>query len=497
MSLNRFLPWIGFLIIAGTVLAGAASGQFLKPLGLLFAAGILVMLIGRPQWLLVITVVLMPSGLVLPFLPGSSGVYMLFGALGIVSIVIGDLSRGGGGMTREDRRLLFWISGFIAVLVVTAAFRGSGLRMLGSEKWGGRPYVLLIFAASLLIASFHVLLTPALCRRMIYGFCLAGLMPTLAALLAHYLGIEVLGQFFGGGDETTQILSSLAGADDPMFRLQIANVGSTYMFLLMWVVLQKGGVSGRVLMIACGLAGIVLTGISGHRISLLYGVVLSVAFVFLNVRVPVFRRLVNGYSLVLALILVMLVLFAHHLPYTFQRSLTWLPFVNVSAGAHFDSEVTSAWRMELWKRALEEAPDYLLLGKGFAFSSGEMLSFVRWTMNDYDFVLTSRNYHNGVIQLLLDLGLPGLFFAVGLVFVVLRKHYRYLSESWCLPWMNHLHRVMLAGFAAQVIVYVFVGGGATSFVDLFFWILILEQVRKVDQDEASRMNLASPAGGGT
>lgn len=493
MNLNRYLPWIGFIVIAGSVVVGAAAGMFLKPLVMLCAAALVAVLLPRPRLLLILTVCLMSSELTMQFMPGQTSLYMAAGTLFCLSAALGSFSGDRLPISADEKRIFRWVAGFALVLVVTAALRGSGLRLLGSDMWGGRPYVLLLFSAAVLIFSLRINLSALQCKRMLYGFCLAGLFPSLAAIALHYGGTDVLCQFVGQGDETTKMLSGMAGDIDPMFRLQIANVGATYMFLLMWLVLYQGGVLGRGAMLVCGLVGVVLTGISGHRISLLYGVVLSMVYILLDLRIPLFKRLVNWYTLSFVSVLAALVIISPHLPFTFQRSITWLPFVDVTADTRFDTDVTSAWRVEVWKRAFEDAPQYLLLGKGFAFSREEMLSYIRWSMNDYSFVLTSHNYHNGLVQILIDLGLPGLFFALGFVGVVLKVHWPYLTRGWGNPMLGHFHRVMLAGFIAQVIVYVFVGGGVSSFVILFFWTTMMEQVRKSDASGSVSATGSAPA----
>lgn len=490
MNLNRYLPWLGVGVIVAVLAMGAISETFLKPLIMLTVMALMAVLISKPQFLLIITTLLMSSELTFDFLPQQVSFYMVTGTMFFISVAMGAVLHRRVSFSRDEKKLMFWLCGLLVVLAVTALIRGTGLKIFGSEKWGGRPYILLVFSSLFLFFSLFVKLNPAQCKRLLYGFCLAGLFPSIAAIALHYGGTNILTQFVGLDDDAANFVRGLAGSSDPLFRLQVANVGATYLFLLMWLVLYSKGLMGHVAMALCGITGVILTGISGHRISLVYGVILSVAFFVTDRRVTLFRRLFNWYSLLSVGTLAAMVMFSSYFPYTFQRSMAWLPFVNVAADARFDVEVTSEWRVEVWRRVFEVVPQYLMLGKGFAFSSDEILSYINWTMNDYNFVLTSHNYHNGMVHVLIDLGLPGLFFAVGLIVLVLRVHYPLLSCNWANSMLSYFHRVILSGFIAQVAVYLVIGGGVTTFVTLFFMTAMLEQLRKAG------VAVEPPVGGG-
>lgn len=478
---NRVLPWLGVLLIAALTAYGGMTGKFLSPLYVLMGGIVFVMLLSRPRLLLMLTVVALASEINLYFLPMQMSLYMVLGGAFCVAAFLVTVWRGKPNLAPGEKTILYWILGFVAVLIVTAIVRGSGLRLLGSDMWGGRPYVLLFFASVVTIHAMYVDLTVRQCKRMLIGYCVAGLFPSLATIAAVYGGVDVFTPFVAQADDVAKAMSGMTGDVDPAFRLQIANVGATYLFLLMWLVQYSNGLQGRFLMWCCGLAGVVLTGLSGHRIALLFGVVLSVAYILLDTKGSVFGRLVNRYSILLVVMLSLLIMISPQLPMTFQRSLAWLPFVDVAGDTRIDTDVTSQWRIEVWKRALEEVPQHLIVGKGFAFSSGEMLSYVRWTMNDFSFVITSHNYHNGVIHILMDLGLSGILVVTGFIVAVFLRHYRLLSKTWNSTVMRHFHRVMLAGFVAQVIVFLVVGGGILTLVTLLFVSLILGQIVKADR----------------
>ena len=70
-----------------------------------------------------------------------------------------------------------------------------------------------------------------------------------------------------------------------------------------------------------------------------------------------------------------LVPLAEHLPYTFQRAMSFLPY-KVSNAARMDAQASWDWRVNMWKGLLPQIPQYLLLGKGYNISP-----------LDYDFVM--------------------------------------------------------------------------------------------------------------
>jgi hypothetical protein len=119
--------------------------------------------------------------------------------------------------------------------------------------------------------------------------------------------------------------------------------------------------------------------------------------------------------------------FASHLPFTFQRSLAFLP-LNLSTEARTAAEGSSTWRYEMWKALLPQVPQHLLLGKGYAIS-----------MEDYEFMGTdsafrtvdpgqqalalSGDYHSGPLSVVLPLGIWGVIAFLWLMLAGLRVMY--------------------------------------------------------------------------
>ncbi len=75
--------------------------------------------------------------------------------------------------------------------------------------------------------------------------------------------------------------------------------------------------------------------------------------------------------LVLGAFVVSLLPIADRLPYQMQRSLAWIPGI-VSPEVAYDARGSTEWRLAIWRRALDELPQHLILGKGYALDLRDM-----------------------------------------------------------------------------------------------------------------------------
>jgi O-antigen ligase len=125
------------------------------------------------------------------------------------------------------------------------------------------------------------------------------------------------------------------------------------------------------------------------------------------------------------------------LPYTFQRTLTVIPFLKLDPGARIDAEGSRKWREDIWRDTWPKVPQYLLLGKGYALSKEDFLMMGDGTFSNgiemqMDKSMTalaiSGDYHNGPLSTLMPFGVWG---AISIIWVmlaslyVLVRNYRY------------------------------------------------------------------------
>jgi len=160
----------------------------------------------------------------------------------------------------------------------------------------------------------------------------------------------------------------------------------------------------------------------------------------------------------------LLVPFARHFPYTIQRSLAFLPFVNLDSTVRMDAESSSEWRLNMWRDLLPQIPNYLLLGKGYSISeedfeymgSGAQANASAMLDNSQQALALSSDFHSGPLSTLIGFGVWG---AIGMLWLMvavlwlLYRNYRYGD-----PELQTMNAFLLAGCFGSIILFFFVFG---------------------------------------
>jgi hypothetical protein len=155
---------------------------------------------------------------------------------------------------------------------------------------------------------------------------------------------------------------------------------------------------------------------------------------------------------------------ASHLPYTFQRSLAFLP-LNIDPVARADAQGSLDWRIAMWKALWPEVPQYLLLGKGYAFDKLEYAEMGRDTaFKSFDAgsqgLALSGDYHNGPLSLLLPFGIwgaLGFIWFLGAGIRVLYRNYKYGN-----PALKTINTLLFATFLTRVVFFFAIFGAVES-----------------------------------
>ncbi len=162
---------------------------------------------------------------------------------------------------------------------------------------------------------------------------------------------------------------------------------------------------------------------------------------------------------------------SRHLPYTFQRSLSFLP-LDIDPDAKADAEGSSEWRFRMWHDLWPQVPQYLLRGKGYALTledfemleGGSLANGAEAKMDaSEDALAVSGDYHNGPLSTLIPFGLWGgitflWFMLAGLR--VLYRNYKYGD-----PKLRVANTFFLAQYIAHMALYFFIFGAYSD--DLF------------------------------
>lgn len=353
----------------------------------------------------------------------------------------------------------------IGVVYFTAKLTGGlGLRAFGSDVYGGKKYIWLIMS----IISY-------------FAFTAQRIPPERAKL---YLALLLLGG-------VTNLIGDLYPVTPSFlhFIFWIFPISSISNELVMGTT-RLGGVAGAAtvivywLMARYGLRGIFLSGklwrpvlfvmvslmifLGGFRsIIILYMGVFGVMFFMEGLHRT---RALLVFMLAGVLIMVTIVPLAPHLPFTFQRSLAFLP-LNLSVEAKAQAEDSSEWRVKMWDALLPQVPSHLLLGKGYAITMedfeamGSDTAFSTVDASQQGLALSS-DFHNGPLSVVIPFGIWGVFAVLWLMVAgsrVMYCNFRYGDES-----LRTINTFLWAYYLCLLLRFMFLVGALNS--DMFYFV---------------------------
>lgn len=334
----------------------------------------------------------------------------------------------------------FFLILLMAVVCYHAIVDRMGMRLLGSEMWGGRGYlaILLGFVSYVVLQSSNLSLK--VFQKLPLFVLLAGSydfsIKIITTLFPSTIGI-VNRFYFGASD---------AGITEAVFSGRwgfLANFGH---LLLLWS-FSTARISdffgkGKFLNFVVCAIGLLFCFLSGYRSSILG------AFAVLGVaayRDLGFRAFFGILPAALALAMLSFIHTAgiYRLPDVIQRGMTFIPGdwdVHVVADAQgsldFRSEVWQEWK----ERYFPKAP---VLGRGIALNPDEMMATIAFTSGIDPFTGTpinalfarneafviSGNLHNGFYSTIDRFGLIGLLGVLGFCFTYAWKLYRHFIDN--------------------------------------------------------------------
>lgn len=404
---------------------------------LVFSVGTNAYLLIPMCWPLVGSIHLLP----LPF--NMRQLAMIFASLIFASGII--FKRGGGKKVPFDALDLWvWINvGYL----VTVFFRNPvGINVLGGDRVGGRPYV----DVALGVFAYLIL------RRETISPKLAGLIPVV------WLGGEVvnaLGGLVGMylptlGSKIGMLYSGFLpefGKEDMAVEVGETRLGSLQSFgttLILFIVCSVNPTHlirpGNFIKLGGYLLGLILIMLSGFRNSLM-NVFLMTAFAsmlrdrFMGV-VKVLTILVVG-----ALVGVLFSYSSINLPWTFQRTLSFLPG-NWDPTAVQAAKDSSEWRYEMWRIALT-SDKYIhnkLLGDGFGVSRPDYERMMDAMLGGVGFIgesvtqerfMISGQFHSGPVSSIRFVGYFGLALFLILLCLLAQTAYRMIHKSHGTPYL--------------------------------------------------------------
>lgn len=367
------------------------------------------------RWLASGVIIAHSAAVIVPFLPGRP---FLWEALALVSwpslLAAFLIDRHRLQKLKFDDMegyVLASLAGYVVVLVILMLVRGVGFRVLGGGQMGGRFYVQQI----VLVIVPLLMITAAPSRRALVKAVLVSYALSVTYLISDFALLAggdrfyFLLQFF---ELPTDALNFYVGYEiTGVRRIQsLWFVGSSVVgAVCVWMSLRDA--IGRRLWVGFPLlaGGFVLGLLSGHRIALAHTAFSLVLLGYFQRFWTPLRVLTGGLAASLAL--VALYLGASTLPDPVQRAVSFLPGIRIS-----DSASDAAWstlrdRVELFKMALRDMPDYWVIGRGFGMDRADEAADFNYADN-----LTNQYvrglFHNGFVGTLLKTGVPGLIFTL-------------------------------------------------------------------------------------
>jgi len=403
------------------------------------------------------------------FVPGrpSVGLAMIFLSLGI-SVVQRMISR--EHQFIRVPQITIPALCLLGVVAFTAKMSGFGLRVFGNGLYGGSKYVYLIGGILGYFALSAQRIPPE--RRNLYLglYFLGGVTAAIGDLVSYlppsfysiywFFNPYSFQQSVGVSEHITRLNGTML-ASLGIVSFMLARYGLRGIFLSRkpwrWIVL--------VLVMGCGLLG----GYRGFAMTL--ALILMIQFFLEGLHRTKLLTFFLSAGLVVALALIPLL---SHLPLGIQRALSFLPY-NVSLEAKLDAQGTLDWRLNMWQALLPQIPQYLLLGKGYninpldyEFVMGPDAA-IHSAFAQNDALALAESFHNGPISVLIPFGIWG---AIGFLWLVLaglrvlHLNYRYGDAD-----MKTINSLLLAVFAAHVIMFLFIGGDFSSDSMSFFGVL--------------------------
>ncbi|MDE3100328.1 MAG: hypothetical protein KGJ88_12730 [Verrucomicrobiota bacterium] len=390
------------------------------------------------------------------FLPGHPQVFIVIAAL---SLTISVASR----MLRKDKTFIscpavaYPLLALAVVTLATLYVRGVGAKAFGMSAWGAGRYAGVLGAIIGYFALTAQPIPPNRAKWLAALFFLSGLTAAWPDLL----------NFAGPGfQELLAVLPSSLGTAiatpsplDPLERFVGFSIMATFFCYCM---LMQFGIRGLLdwhrLWRLLSFAAVFAVGLLGGFRSQL-----GIFFILFLVQLG-FERLYGTvvFSALLAVVVLttlVVVPFSEDLPMSVQRAISFLP-VKISPIVQQDATGTLDWRFSMWQRALPDVPHYLLLGKGFAFDSTDLIlagyGMQHGLADSFEDAMITDDYHQGILPVIIPLGVWG--FAVFLAFCW--GGFRALYANYCHgdPELLRINTFLLSLFVTQVLWYLFVYG---------------------------------------
>lgn len=378
----------------------------------------------------------------------------------------------------------------LAVVIATAmATGGVGLRIMGSSGVGGKGYIYLVAA----IVGYFVISTRPIPTKhagfMIALFFLPGA-SAIVSVIANKIGpgANFLMYFFGNVSESNDFVADRS-FEPGVLRMMGLMPAATSVFC--WLI-ARYSVTGlfdlsRPWRTVAFIGVVVLGCLGGYRAMLILMIMIVMVLVVLERmwHTRAFLILVIGSVLTATA----LILAANKLPLSMQRTLSFLP-VEIDPLAKQAAEISTEWRIEMWKEVSTQIPNYLMLGKGYILSSTDLYiveeSRARGFTTSWEGAVIAGDYHSGPLTLIIPFGIWGVLAFGWLLYAGTRYLYKVYQD--CPMELKIINRFLLALFLVRIVFFLLVFGAFYQELFEFTGILGLSVALNTEGQKASSEN---------
>jgi hypothetical protein len=369
--------------------------------------------------------------------------------------------------------VLWPLLAMLALVLLTAKLNGGmGLHSAGSAVYGGRKYIILILGIVSYFALVSKPIPPEKARRYAALFILGGLTAAIGDLV--YFSPRWMTPVFwvfppSSVQDTFEVgvtrLAGVGGFGVTAFTWLIARYGLRGIFLSgkLW----RPGL--LLLMFFAGTLG-------GFRTSLFLMLAVFVAAFFAE---KIYQTWLMAPTVLGALCLGLIIIpTARHLPFTAQRAMAFLP-LDLDPEAVAAAQGSTDWRLNMWSGLMQrEVPNHLWKGKGYAISKDdfdEMMGQTGFTLSgagagevDQQGLALAGDYHNGMLSLVIPLGVYGVVIFLWFGFAGFRVVY--LNFKYGRPELRTLNFFMFFMFALEFVSYLSCVGGLGFSTDVNWFV---------------------------
>jgi len=358
-------------------------------------------------------------------------------------------------------RTMTWPLLFIAAMAyMTAELTGGfGFHSLGGDTGGGRKY----FSLFIGIATYFALTSRVIPAGRWKFYLALSMLPAILGVFGElfpYLSGPF--RFVNLLFPPSSVVSDLnEGVASRLTALSKA-LGIVPIYLLARYGLRGIFLTGNLWRPGLFLACFFLAMTGGYRTNFI-GFCLTVTLIFFLEGLHR-TRLMPPLVLLGALGLAVLATCSDQLPYTFQRSMSFLPF-KWKPEVLVDAEGSTEWRLAIWRATWPKVPGHLLLGKGYALSKedfdmiggGEFSGYSASHIDAGDQSLAiSNDYHSGPLSTLMGFGVwggIGILWLMAATLFVLYRNFKYGD-----PAMATFNVYMLASGLSSVFAFFVIFG---------------------------------------